>query len=54
LEQARDYLGTEIEKDKGFEGEIYLAKDKSEMRFHVTRCATVKLGLANRKAMLLT
>ncbi len=43
LEQARDYLGTEIEKDKGFKGEIYLAKDKSEMRFHVTRCATVQI-----------
>jgi L-2-amino-thiazoline-4-carboxylic acid hydrolase-like protein len=43
LEQARDYLGVEIEKDKGFEGEIYLAKDRSEMRFHVTRCAAVQI-----------
>lgn len=43
LKQARDYLGTEIEKDKGFEGEIYLARDKSEMRFHVTRCAAVQI-----------
>ncbi|OQY46427.1 MAG: hypothetical protein B6242_07780 [Anaerolineaceae bacterium 4572_78] len=43
LEQARDYLGTEIEKDKGFEGDIYLAKDKSEMRFHVTKCATIQV-----------
>ena len=43
LKQARDYLGTEIEKDKGFDGEIFLAKDKSEMRFHVTRCATVQI-----------
>lgn len=43
IEQARDYLGTEIEKDKGFDGEIYLAKDKTEMRFHVTRCAAVQI-----------
>lgn len=43
LKQARDYLGTEIEKDKGFEGEIYLAQDKSEMRFYVTRCAAVQI-----------
>ncbi len=43
LRQARDYLGTEIEKDKGFEGDMYVAKDKSEMRFHVTRCAAVQI-----------
>jgi hypothetical protein len=43
LKQARDYLGTEIETDRGFEGEIYLAQDKSEMRFHVSRCAAVQI-----------
>ncbi|MCP4132679.1 MAG: L-2-amino-thiazoline-4-carboxylic acid hydrolase [bacterium] len=43
LKQARDYLGTEIEKDKGFEGDIYLADDKTEMRFHVTRCANMEV-----------
>lgn len=56
LEQARDYLGTEIEKNKGFEGDIYLAKDKSEMRFHVTRCATTQIireyGLKYTAALL--
>ncbi len=46
LEQARDYLGTEIEKDKGFEGDIYLAQDKSEMRYHVTRCALIEVPQA--------
>lgn len=43
LKQARGYLGEEIEEGKGFEGDIYLATDRSEMRFHVTRCATVQL-----------
>ncbi|MBN2436508.1 MAG: L-2-amino-thiazoline-4-carboxylic acid hydrolase [Spirochaetes bacterium] len=43
LKQARNYLGSEIEIDKGFEGEIYLAKDKSELRFHVTRCAPMQI-----------
>ncbi|MCK8060250.1 MULTISPECIES: L-2-amino-thiazoline-4-carboxylic acid hydrolase [unclassified Fusibacter] len=43
LKQARDYLGDEVEKNKGFEGKIYLAKDKSEMRFHVTRCSNMEI-----------
>lgn len=43
LKQAREYLGSEIEVDKGFESDIYLAKDKSEMKFHVTRCANMEI-----------
>ena len=43
LSQARNYLGGEIEKDKGFSGTIFLAKDKSELRFHVTRCAPMQM-----------
>lgn len=43
LKQARNYLGIEIEKDKGFQGTIYLAQDKRELRFHVTRCAPMQI-----------
>jgi hypothetical protein len=43
LKQARNYLGIEIEKDKGFQGTIYLAQDKSELRFHVIRCAPMQI-----------
>jgi hypothetical protein len=43
LGQARDYLGKEIEKDKGFSGTIHIARDKSELRFHVTRCAPMQI-----------
>jgi hypothetical protein len=43
LKQARNYLGIEIEKDKGFTGTMYLAQDKSELRFHVSRCAPMQI-----------
>lgn len=43
LNQAREYLGKEIEEDQGFEGQVYLAEDKSELRFYVTRCAAIQL-----------
>lgn len=56
LKQARNYLGDEIEKNKGFQGEIFIAEDKSEMRFHITRCATTRIvsayGLTYTAALL--
>lgn len=43
LEQTRDYLGREWEEGKGFCGCVYLAKDRSELWFHVTRCAPMQI-----------
>jgi hypothetical protein len=43
LRQARSYLGEEIEKDMGFDGTLYLAEDKSELRLHVTRCVNMQM-----------
>ncbi len=43
LRQARNYLGTEIDKEKGFDGTVHLAEDKSELRLHVTRCVNVEI-----------
>ena len=43
LDQARDYLGDEIEAEKGFDGDIYLAEDNSELRFYVTRCSNIEI-----------
>ncbi len=43
LKQARNYLGDEVKENKGFEGDIYLSKDKSEVRFQVTRCANMEI-----------
>ncbi|MBU0974001.1 MAG: L-2-amino-thiazoline-4-carboxylic acid hydrolase [Proteobacteria bacterium] len=43
LRQARNYLGTEIDKEKGFNGTVFLAEDKSELRLHVTRCVNVEI-----------
>jgi hypothetical protein len=41
--QARSYLGEEVEKDKGFDGTVYLAEDKSELKLHVTRCINIEV-----------
>ena len=43
LRQARSYLGEEIKKDTGFDGTLYLAEDKSELRLHVTRCVNMEM-----------
>jgi hypothetical protein len=43
MKQARNYLGREMEKDKGFCGDVYLAQDRSEVRLCVTRCATLQI-----------
>ncbi len=43
LRQARSYLGEEIKKDTGFDGTLYLAADKSELRLHVTRCVNMEM-----------
>ena len=43
LRQARSYLGEEINKGKGFDGTLYVAEDKSELRLHVTRCANMEM-----------
>ena len=43
LQQTRNYLGSEWEEDKGFSGDVYLANDKSELWFHVTRCAPMQI-----------
>jgi len=43
LRQARSYLGEEIRKDTGFDGTLYLAEDKSELRLHVTRCVNMEM-----------
>jgi hypothetical protein len=41
--QATGYLGENIRKDKGFKGTVYLAKDRSEMRFHATKCCHIQI-----------
>ena len=43
LQQTRNYLGREWEENKGFSGDVYLADDKSELWFHVTRCAPMQI-----------
>ena len=43
LRQARSYLGEEIKKDTGFDGTLYIAEDKSELRLHVTRCVNMEM-----------
>ena len=43
LKQAISYLGDEIKKDRGIEGELYIASDKKSMKFHVTKCANVQI-----------
>jgi hypothetical protein len=43
LQQTRNYLGSEWEEGKGFSGDVYIANDKSELWFHVTRCAPMQI-----------
>jgi hypothetical protein len=43
LQQTRNYLGNEWESDKGFSGDVYISKDKTELWFHMTRCAPMQM-----------
>lgn len=43
LQQTRNYLGSEWEQDKGFSGDVYISKDKTELWFHITRCVPMQM-----------
>lgn len=48
VQQMSDYLADYVGDDKGFAGQVFVAEDGSEVRFHVTKCAHIMILRAYR------